>query len=129
MDAARASTQSAEAQVGYSELRSPINGVVADRAVFQGEMAPAGNALLTIVDISEVIAKANLPVTDAADVKVGMPATVSFNGEETPGKVTVVSPAVDPNTTTVQVWVQAANPGERLKPGSAVHVSITALPR
>ena len=31
--------------------------------------------------------------------------------------MTVVSPATDPNSTTVQVWVQADNPGERLKPG------------
>ena len=41
-----------------------------------------------------------------------------------PGKVTVVSPATDPNSTTVQVWVQADNPGERLKPGTSVHVAI-----
>ena len=124
VDAAQARIQSAQAQVSYSEMRSPITGVVADRAIFQGEMASAGTALMTIVDISQVIAKANLPVSDASDVKVGMPANISFNGEDTPAKVTVVSPAVDPNTTTVQVWVQAANPGERLKPGSAVHIVI-----
>jgi multidrug efflux pump subunit AcrA (membrane-fusion protein) len=126
VDAAQARTQSAQAQVSYSELRSPISGVVADRAIFQGEMASAGAALISIVDVSEVIAKANLPVNDAADVKIGMAATVTFNGEDTEGKVTVVSPAVDPNTTTVQVWVQARNPGEKLKPGSAVHISIKA---
>jgi RND family efflux transporter MFP subunit len=42
------------------------------------------------------------------------------------GKVTVVSPSVDPNTTTVEVWVQVANPGEKLKPGASVHVAIIA---
>lgn len=126
VDAARARTQSAQAQVGYSELHSPISGVIADRSVYEGEMASAGNPLLTIIDNSQVIAKANLPVTVAANVKVGMPATVSFNGEEINGRVTVVSPAVDPNTTTVQVWVQAANAGERLKPGASVHISIKA---
>jgi multidrug efflux pump subunit AcrA (membrane-fusion protein) len=40
------------------------------------------------------------------------------------GKVTVVSPATDPSSTTVQVWVQATNPGERLKPGASVHVGV-----
>ena len=40
------------------------------------------------------------------------------------GKVTVVSPAADPNTTTVQVWIEVPNPGERLKPGTAVHARI-----
>ena len=38
----------------------------------------------------------------------------------------MVSPAVDPSTTTVEVWVKLANPGERLKPGGTVHVSIIA---
>lgn len=40
------------------------------------------------------------------------------------GKVTIVSPAADPNTTTVQVWIQLPNPDERFKPGTAVHAEI-----
>ena len=35
-----------------------------------------------------------------------------------------MSPATDANTTTVQVWVQIDNTGERLKPGTGVHASI-----
>jgi Cu(I)/Ag(I) efflux system membrane fusion protein len=42
------------------------------------------------------------------------------------GKVSLVSPALDVNSTTVEVWVQAPNPGERLKPGSGVRVEIVA---
>jgi RND family efflux transporter MFP subunit len=42
------------------------------------------------------------------------------------GKVTVVSPAVDPSTTTVQVWVEAPNPGERLTPGATAQISMDA---
>ena len=40
--------------------------------------------------------------------------------------MTVVSPAVDPASTTVEVWVEIPNPGEKLKPGATVHVSINA---
>ena len=36
---------------------------------------------------------------------------------EAQGKVTVVSPAVDPQSTTVEIWVEAPNPGEQLRPG------------
>ena len=36
----------------------------------------------------------------------------------------MVSPATDPASTTVQVWVEADNPGERLKPGASVRVAI-----
>ncbi|MDE3110334.1 MAG: efflux RND transporter periplasmic adaptor subunit, partial [Acidobacteriota bacterium] len=45
---------------------------------------------------------------------------------EVPAKVSVVSPALDPNSTTVQVWVEAANPREQLRPGSTVNIQIVA---
>src|SRR4029077_1493928 len=41
-------------------------------------------------------------------------------------KVTVISPALDPNSTTVEVWVQARNPKQQLKPGTSVQVSMLA---
>jgi len=42
------------------------------------------------------------------------------------GKITVVSPALDPNSTTVEVWFEAKNPKQELKPGSSVQLSLTA---
>ncbi len=126
VESAQGQYRSAEAQVTYSEVRSPIGGVVADRPLYAGEMASAGTALMTIVDISRVVARANVPQSQASTVKVGDSATIKLTdvNYEVPGRVTVVSPATDPATTTVQVWVQADNPGERLKPGASVHVSI-----
>jgi len=126
LESAKGKYQAAQAQLAYSEVRSPISGVIADRAVFPGEMANAGSALLTVMDISAVIARINLPQAQAAYVRVGQPATIAStdNAVEVQGKVTVVSPAVDPQSTTVEIWVQAPNPGERLRPGGAVHVTI-----
>lgn len=126
VEQARGHLQSAEAQVAYSEVRSPISGVIADRPVYPGEMASAGSPLMTIMDISRVVARVNVPQAQATGVKVGQTATISQTGTDQmlDGKVTVVSPATDPNTTTVQVWITAPNPGEKLKPGGAVHASI-----
>jgi len=126
VEAARGHLQSAEAQVSYSEVRSPISGVIADRPLYAGEMASAGAPLLTVMDISRVIARVNVPQTQAGAIKLGQSATITQTGseEKLDGKVTVVSPATDPNTTTLQVWITAANPEERLKPGAAVHASI-----
>jgi HlyD family secretion protein len=127
-DAAKAHYDAALAQLSYSEIRSPIAGVIADRPLYPGEMASAGSPLLTVVNVSRVIARANVPVSQAAVLKVGDSATIAQteSGIELNGKVTVVSPAVDPNSTTVEVWVEADNPGEKLKPGATVHVSIVA---
>jgi RND family efflux transporter MFP subunit len=128
VETAKAHHEGAQAQLSYSEIRSPITGVIADRGVYPGEMATAGSPLLTVMDVSRVVARANIPQSQAGFVKVGDPATVTQTGsaEELPGKVIVVSPAVDPNSTTVQVWVETSNPGERLKPGVTVHVSIVS---
>ncbi len=124
--AAKAHYESAQAQVSYAEVRSPMDGAIADRPVNVGEMASSGSSLFSIVDLSRVVARSNVPVQEAALISAGRPATIASGSTELTGKVMVVSPAVDPNTTTVQVWVEAPNPGERLKLGSTVQISIDA---
>jgi multidrug efflux pump subunit AcrA (membrane-fusion protein) len=128
VDTAKAHYQGSEAQLSYSEIRSPIAGVIAERGVYPGEMANAGSPLLTVMDNTRVVARANVPQGQAGFLKVGAAATVKQpdTADEVAGQVIVVSPAVDPNSTTVQVWVETANPGERLKPGVSVHATIVA---
>src|ERR1022692_2982946 len=118
----------AAAQLSYSEIRSPISGVVTDRSLYPGEMAAAGTPLLTVMDTSSVIARAHIPQEQAALLKLGDKATITVPGEDEPieGKVTVVSPALDPNSTTVEVWVRAKNPKGRLRPGTSVQISMLA---
>jgi len=128
LESAKGKYLGAEAQLGYSEIRSPISGVVTDRPLYPGEMASAGTPLLTVMDLSSVIAKAHIPQNGAAALKVGDPGTMTVPGIEHPiqGKVTVVSPALDPNSTTVEVWFEARNPKHELKPGTSVQLSLTA---
>jgi HlyD family secretion protein len=123
---AKAHNESQEVQVAYSRIVSPISGIVSDRPLNVGEMANPGTPLISIVDISRVIARVDVPQAEASTVQVGQTAILSRpdSKDEIEGKVSVVSPAADPNTTTVQVWIQIDNPGERLKPGTAVHAAI-----
>jgi len=128
LESAKGKYLGAAAQLSYSEIRSPIDGVVADRSLYPGEMAAAGTPLLTVMDISQVIARAHIPQPEAALLKAGDTASITIPGEENPveGKITVVSPALDPNSTTVEIWVQAKNPQGRLKPGTSVQLSMVA---
>jgi HlyD family secretion protein len=128
LESAKGKYLGATAQLSYSEIRSPINGVIADRPLYPGEMAAAGTPLLTVMDISQVIARAHIPQPDAALLKLGDKATITAPGEDQPteGKITVISPALDPNSTTVEVWVLAKNPEQRLKPGTSVRLSMLA---
>jgi multidrug resistance efflux pump len=107
----------AAAQLSYSEIRSPINGVVADRPLYLGGMAAAGTPLLTVMDTSSVIARAHISQDQAALLKIGDKATIALRGgspgaaapdtqseqdEPIDAKVTIVSPALDQNSTTVE---------------------------
>ena len=117
----------AAAQLAYSEIRSPISGVVTDRPYYAGETTAPGTPLLTVMDTSSVIARAHIPQSDAAALKPGDAATITTSGEvHVAGKVTLVSPALDPNSTTVEVWIEAANPEGRLRPGATVSVAMIA---
>ena len=126
VDSARSRLQSLEVQVIYSRIISPISGVIADRPLYAGEMASPGSPLVVVMDISRVVARVNIPQAQGSLVKNGQTAIISQgdSGEETTGKVIVVSPAVDPNSTTIQVWILIENPGEKLKPGASVRAQI-----
>jgi HlyD family secretion protein len=119
--------EGAAAQLAYSEIHSPIDGVVTDRPYYAGETPAAGTPLLTVMDTSSVIARAHIPQSQAAYLKVGDPATLTAPGDvSVQGKVTLVSPALDPNSTTVEVWVEVANPDGRLRPGTAASIAMVA---
>ncbi|HEX4485556.1 MAG TPA: efflux RND transporter periplasmic adaptor subunit [Terriglobales bacterium] len=128
LQSAEGKFQGAQAQLSYSEIRSPIRGIVTDRALYPGEMATAGSPLLVVMDTSSVIAKAHIPQQDAALLKVGASAELSIPGNEDKiaARITVVSPATDPNSTTIEVWALAKNPNNLLRPGTTVQLSITA---
>jgi HlyD family secretion protein len=128
LTSAKGKLANSEAQLSYSELRSPITGFITDRPLYPGEMASTAAPLLTVMDISQVIAKAHIPQSDALQLHKGDAATISLAGQEKPinGKVSLISPALDPNSTTVEVWVQAPNTDQLLRPGTTAQIAITA---
>lgn len=133
LDSAQGRAAAAAAQLSYSQITSPIDGVVTDRPLYPGELATPAAPLLTIADLSHVVARAALPAEQAALLQVGDTATITAPGSDRalPARVSVVSPATDPGSTTLEVWVEAANPGGFLRLGTAVQVAILArtLPR
>jgi len=126
--AAQGDTADADATLGYTKITSPIEGVVTDRPYYPGETPAAGSPVITVMDVSQVIARAHVAQLEATSLKVGDPATITVPGTaiQVKGKVTQVSPSVDANGTTVEVWVQAPNPKDSLRPGMSVHVSMVA---
>jgi multidrug efflux pump subunit AcrA (membrane-fusion protein) len=117
----------AQAQVNYSEIRSPIDGVVTDRSLFAGETAQAGAPLVIVMDTSVLLAKTHIAHSLAQQLKVGTAATVLVPGvaDPVPANVSMISPALDPGSTTAEVWLKIDNKAGKLKVGAPVKVSIT----
>lgn len=127
LTSARGKYEGAAALLAYSEIRSPIDGVVTDRPTYPGETPPPGTPLLTVMDTSSVIARTHIPQDQAVQLRPGDAATLHASGDiEVTGKVTLVSPALDPNSTTVEVWIEAGNPDGSLRPGTTVTVEAIA---
>jgi HlyD family secretion protein len=120
--------RSAEALLSYSKITSPIDGVVTERPLFEGDLAAANQPILTVMNISRLIAKAHIAQSEAAALKAGNPAQLKAPGLDEPikGKVSLVSPALDPGSTTIEVWVEASKPDPALRPGMTVEIEMTA---
>jgi RND family efflux transporter MFP subunit len=126
LSSAKGKYLAAQAQVTYSEIRSPIAGVVTDRSLFPGETVSSGSTLVTVMDTSSLLAKVHLAQTVAQRLSVGDDASVSVPGvdDPVPAKVSLISPALDPGSTTVEVWLRVDNKAGKYRAGTPVRVSI-----
>ncbi len=126
LTSARGKLQGAEAQLSYTNIKSPISGVVTDRTLFAGETPAAGSPLITIMDTSTMIAKLHIAQEQARQLVLGAPASMLVPGIDDPVNATVslISPALDVGSTTVEVWLKVPNRANQLKAGTPVHVTI-----
>lgn len=118
--AARAQAVGASEAAARTTLTAPITGAVSTRAVESGESVAVGDPLFTIVDASTLELSAQIPVEQAARVRVGQPVTFTLGSDPTRelrGRVARMDPAADPATRQVGVYTQLANPGGRIIAG------------
>jgi len=110
-------------------LLAPIAGEVVERLVSPGQVLQAGQTqAFTISDMSTVWVLANVYQGDLAYVHNGDDVIVQTDAypDMFHGKISYVSPALDPNTRTLQARIVVDNPGEKLKKDMYVNVSVTA---
>jgi cobalt-zinc-cadmium efflux system membrane fusion protein len=108
---------------------APISGEVVERLVSPGQLVTAGQTqVFTISDMSTVWVLADVYQADLKFVKVGD--DVSVQTDAYPGsfhgKISFISPALDPNTRTLQARIVVDNPGEKLKRQMYCTVNVTA---
>ena len=125
-EVAKGRDESTQAQLSYSRITSPIDGVVTDLPYYAGETAAAGMPVVTVMDLTKVIARMHISQAEAAELKIGDESNLIGPGAPIPGRVVQISPALDAANTTVEVWVEATNPTGTLRPGSSIKVEMIA---
>lgn len=135
LDLARAQSQQSKARL--EELRitlantvitSPLNGVVAKRAVDPGAFVSQNVPVVDVVDIGRVRLVANVVEKDLKSLHAGNPTQVevdAYPGERFTGRIARVSPVLDPTTRTAPIEIEIPNGDYRLKPGMYARVSIS----
>jgi HlyD family secretion protein len=128
LDSAKGKYLGAQAELSYTEIRSPVSGVVTDRPLFAGRDRGRWSA----ADHGDGHLRADRQGAHRADagpaaLRLALPATLTVPGiaDPVPAKVSLISPALDPGSTTVEVWLRVENPKGTLKAGTPVHASIT----
>ena len=121
-----AKTANSSAQI---PVLAPISGEVVERLVSPGQVVQAGQTqAFTISDLNTVWVLANVYQADLASVRSGD--DVSVQTDAYPGtfhgRISYVSPALDPNTRTLQARIVVDNPGEKLKRDMYCTVTVSA---
>lgn len=108
---------------------APISGEVVERLVSPGQVVQAGQTqAFTISDLSTVWVLANVYQADLAAVRSGDNVVVQTDAypDSFHGRISYVSPALDPGTRTLQARIVVDNPGEKLKKDMYCTVTVTA---
>lgn len=125
--------EEANAWRSYATLRAPFPGVINGRNVDLGDLVKSsdghghGVALFTIAKIDTVRLRVAVPERDVPWVAVGKKAEFrasSLPSQAFAGTITRLTSSLDPNTRTMGVEVDLANPGHRLLPGMFGHTTI-----
>ncbi len=126
----------AQVQLGYSQVLSPVTGVVNVRAALQGEVVSPGTPIVTVVDLSQTWVYAPLPETYADSVQLGdklqvvMPSGASVQGTVI-AKSALAAFATQRDVSrrkrdieTIQLKLLIPNPGMEYVPGMIADVYI-----
>jgi multidrug efflux pump subunit AcrA (membrane-fusion protein) len=110
-------------------ILAPMDGVVVEKMVVQGQMVDPGMKLYRLADLGLVWVQAQIYEQDLAYLKLGQEATVTLSylpDREFRGRVTYIYPNVDEKTRTARVRMEFHNPGYFLKPGMFATVQVSS---
>lgn len=119
-ESAKASLTQAQENFNFTEVRSPVRGVIISRTGEEGDIASAGQALFEIANLVGYETRIYLPVQDWRAVKIGQPVKLRVSNEANAtanGVVSRKSPQLDATTGLGEVVITLTEIGESIYPG------------
>jgi Cu(I)/Ag(I) efflux system membrane fusion protein len=108
-------------------INAPVGGIVIEKNVNQGAYVETGTKIYTIADLSEVWVKLDAYESDIMWLRYGQQVeftTDAYPGEIFKGKISFISPTLDPMSRTIKLRVNVLNSDEKLKPEMFVHAIV-----
>ena len=115
--AAQSRLTSARQQMSDTVLRAPISGIVSTKTANAGDVVQPGTPLFTVIDPSSMRLEASVTSDQLALLRVGAPVEFTvrgYPGQTFEGRIERISPAADPVTRQVSIFVTIPNAGGRL---------------
>ena len=109
-------------------IRSPIDGIVAEKSISVGEALEAMQNIFVISDLGTVWVETTVYARDLNTIKTGQPATIKATAfdAEAQGTVTYLGSLVGTETRTAKARIVLPNPENLWRPGLAVSVDVVA---
>ena len=130
---AQAANARDRANLGYTTIRSPVDGVVIDRVVDLGQTVAASFQTPTLIkiaqDLTEMRIDTSFAEADLGNIREGLPARFTvdaFPDRQFEGVVQQIrlNPTTQQNVVTYNVRISVANPEHILLPGMTAYVTI-----
>ncbi len=128
VDNAYANLNSAQKQAKDTLITTPVNGVIANKAVSVGQVVAPGNTLLTVEQLDQVYVVVHIEQKDVAAVQLGRDVAITvdaYPGKSFRGAIAVINPAAGNESRMFRVKVKIDNPDQLLKPGMFAQTILT----
>lgn len=127
MDALEATYNLAKLELSYTEIRAPIDGVIAERFVKVGNTLDVNAVTFQVTSLEPLIAYLHVPEREYRRIARDQTAVIevdALQGSEFQATVARISPVVDPDTGTFKITIEVSDPTRRLKPGMFGRINI-----
>lgn len=132
LDTQRAAFEMAKLELSYTQVVAPIDGVIAQRLVKEGNLIQNSQSLFHIVDTDPLEAVLNVPERELAILRPGLPVSLTVDaapGLRFEGSIARISPVIDPGSGTFRVTCEFRDGSGQLKPGMFGRINVVYAER